>query len=141
MLAEGSEIHGRSLAGDLAADVFALLDLGTSPVDVVIELSVPPARFEVLWRTWARLRGHVLMPLPSLEALATATSTETKNLDSAAAIVGVLQRFDEQGSLLCERCQTGWAQYCSGCPREAAREASEAEARARKGRRRRKSAG
>ncbi len=48
-------------AGDIAASVFTRFDRGMPPDEVVTELVLPVDTVECLWRTWARLRGAVLL--------------------------------------------------------------------------------
>ena len=47
--------------GDVAAEAFARLDRGMPPDEVVTELVLSVDTVEYLWRTWARLRGLVLL--------------------------------------------------------------------------------
>ena len=48
-------------AGDIAASVFTRFEVGMPPDEVVTELALPVDTVESLWRTWARLRGAVLL--------------------------------------------------------------------------------
>lgn len=60
--------------GDLATAVFGCLDDGISPIEIVARFAVAPEQMEELWRTWARLRGHVLV-LPETIARCIACSS------------------------------------------------------------------
>lgn len=44
-------------SGDVAADVFQLLDEGIEPVEIVMRLRLPPAAVATLQEQWAQLRG------------------------------------------------------------------------------------
>jgi hypothetical protein len=127
---ESSTSHSNTGSGDLAAQVFDYLDNGASPADIVVRLELPPARVEGLWRTWARLRGHVLLPR---EAVATWDAALPVYIQmplpgSASAMVERTRALGDAEPLLCLQCQTQMAEYCSECPGKAAREAAERDA-------------
>lgn len=55
--------------GEIAASAFARFDCGAAPGEVVAELVVSVDAVEHLWRTWARLRGIMLLSPEGVGAL------------------------------------------------------------------------
>jgi hypothetical protein len=112
------------VGGDVAAKVFARLDAGVCARDVVTELAVAPETVDYLWRTWARLRGTVLVSPETKQFLAAALHGLVAPR-TPAELVQLAQRLagEEQGA--CSRCGRGVAEYCYSCPSEAAAKARE----------------
>ena len=107
--------------GDIAASAFARFDRGMPPDEVVMDLALPVDTAEYLWRTWARLRGIVL-----LSAQAGATLREAvygnRPIANGADAVAAVRSFVERPSKPCPRCKSAFREYCAICPaREAAR--------------------
>ena len=110
-------------AGDIAARAFTRFDRGMPPDEVVTELVLPVHTVESLWRTWARLRGAVLLSGGTGQALREASCSNRPIANGGDAIVAV-RRFVERPSKPCPRCKSGFREYCTTCPaREAARAA------------------
>lgn len=110
-------------AGDIAASVFTRFDRGMPPDEVVTELVLPVDTVESLWRTWARLRGAVLLSARAGQALREA-SYNHQPIASGGDAVAAVRRFVERPSKPCPRCKSGFREYCATCPaREAARAA------------------
>lgn len=110
-------------AGDIAASVFTRFDRGMPPDEVVMELVLPVDTVESLWRTWARLRGAVLLSARAAQALREA-SYSYQPIASGGDAVAAVRRFVERPSKPCPRCKSGFREYCATCPaREAARAA------------------
>lgn len=68
--------------GDLAAEVFAALDAGTHPADIVKELRVEPRRVVELQHAWAEMRGALVVSHSGrvrLSALLRCEEKETAN--------------------------------------------------------------
>jgi hypothetical protein len=68
--------------GDLAAEVFAALDAGTHPADIVKELRVEPRRVVELQQSWAEMRGALVVSRSGrarLGALLSCGEKETAN--------------------------------------------------------------
>ena len=110
-------------AGEIAASVFSRLDRGMPPDEVVTELMLPVDTVESLWRTWARLRGAVLLSARAGQALREASCSH-QPITSGGDAVAAVRRFVERPSKPCPRCKSGFREYCATCPaREAARAA------------------
>jgi len=110
-------------AGAIAASVFTRFDRGMPPDEVVTELMLPVDTVESLWRTWARLRGAVLLSARAGQALREASYSH-QPIASGGDAVAAVRRFVERPSKPCPRCKTGFREYCATCPaREAARAA------------------
>ena len=108
-------------AGDIAASVFTRFDRGMPPDEVVTELVLPVDTVESLWRTWARLRGAVLLSARAGQALREASYSH-QPIASGGDAVAAVRRFVERPSKPCPRCKSGFREYCATCPaREAAR--------------------
>ena len=107
--------------GDIAASAFARFDRGMPPDEVVTELELPVDTAEYLWRTWARLRGIVLL---SAEAGRTFREAVCGNrpISNGADAVEAVRSFVERPSKPCPRCKSAFREYCTTCPTlEAAR--------------------
>ena len=110
-------------AGDIAASVFTRFDRGMPPDEVVTQLVLPVDTVESLWRTWARLRGAVLLSARAGQALREASYSH-QPIASGGDAVAAVRRFVERPSKPCPRCKSGFREYCATCPaREAARAA------------------
>ena len=110
-------------AGAIAASVFTRFDRGMPPDEVVTELVLPVDTVESLWRTWARLRGAVLLSARAGQALREASCSH-QPITSGGDAVAAVRRFVERPSKPCTRCKSGFREYCTTCPeREPAREA------------------
>jgi hypothetical protein len=110
-------------AGDIAASVFTRFDRGMPPDEVVTELVLPVDTVVSLWRTWARLRGAVLLSAQAGQALREASYSHLP-IASGGDAVAAVRRFVERPSKPCPRCKSGFREYCTTCPaREAARAA------------------
>jgi hypothetical protein len=121
----------REVGGDVAAQVFARLDGGAHPRDIVTELVVAPDTVEYLWRTWARLRGRVIVSPETLCALAAALH-RPRVPETAAELVQLVELLGSEEQGPCSRCGRDVAQYCYACPGRAAAKA-QAEGRRRRG--------
>ena len=133
MTTDGVEVEGlttcsEATGGDLAAVVFACLDDGVSPADIVIKCELPPAGVDALWRTWVRLRGYILLPTEAVAALHEALPFvgQVLRAQSAATLVERTRALGNTRARICLRCKTHVAEYCGDCPEQAAREAAEA---------------
>lgn len=110
-------------AGDTAASVFTRFDRGMPPDEVVTELVLPVDTVESLWRTWARLRGTMLLSAGAGQALREALYSH-HSIASGGDAVAAVRRFLARPSKPCSRCKSGFREYCTTCPaREAARAA------------------
>ena len=110
-------------AGAIAASVFTRFDRGMPPDEVVTELMLPVDTVESLWRTWARLRGAVLLSARAGQALREASYSH-QPIASGGDAVAAVRRFVARPSKPCSRCKSGFREYCATCPaREAARAA------------------
>ena len=107
--------------GECAAVAFARFEQGVAPEEVLTELVLPVDTVEYLWRTWARLRGAMLLSADAGRALREAlySGHPIANGDDAIA---ALRGFSERPVKPCPRCKSEARQYCTACPaREAAR--------------------
>jgi hypothetical protein len=110
-------------AGDIAASVFTRFDRGMPPDKVVTELVLPVDTVESLWRTWARLRGAVLLSAPAGQALREASYSH-QPIASGGDAVAAVRRFVERPSKPCPRCKSGFREYCATCPTQEASRAA-----------------
>jgi hypothetical protein len=112
------------VGGEVAARAFARFDAGVNPRDVVSELAVDPETVDYLWRTWARLRGMVIISAENLQALATALHA-SRAPEAPAEFVRLVQQLCAEEQDACARCGRDVAEYCYTCPGQAAIEARE----------------
>ena len=87
-------------AGAIAASVFTRFDRGMPPDEVVTELMLPVDTVESLWRTWARLRGAVLLSARAGQALREASYSH-QPIASGGDAVAAVRRFVERPSKPC----------------------------------------
>ena len=107
--------------GHIAASAFARFDRGMPPDEVVTELTLPVDTAEYLWRTWARLRGIVLLSAEAGRTLREAVYGN-RPIASGADAATAVRRFVERPARPCPRCKSAFREYCTSCPaREAAR--------------------
>ena len=107
--------------GDIAARAFERFEQGIAPDEVLIELALPVDTVEYLWRTWARLRGAVLLSTDAVRTLRE-TLYSGRPIASGDDAIAALRRFSERPVKPCPRCKNEARQYCTACPaREAAR--------------------
>lgn len=114
--------------GEIAAAAFACFDRGVAPDEVLTELVLPVDTVEYLWRTWARLRGVMLLSAEAGQALREALHSG-RPIVNGSDIVAALRQFGERPFKPCPRCKSAAREYCTTCP---AREARRAGASAKK---------
>jgi hypothetical protein len=83
-------------AGDLAAEVFAALDDGVDPADIVKRLRMEPTRVLNLQAQWAQMRGVITMPRNVRQQLAHLLGTG--ELASGAELVRVVRNILERAA-------------------------------------------
>jgi len=115
--------------GEIAANAFARFDRGLAPDEVVAELVVSIDTVEHLWRTWARLRGIMLLSPEGARALREALRSN-QPINNGADAVAAVRRFVGLPNKPCPMCKNGFRDYCTSCP---AREAARATRGARRG--------
>jgi hypothetical protein len=109
--------------GDVAAEAFTRFDSGVPPDELVTELVLPVDTVEYLWRTWARLRGVVLL---SPEAAQTFREGLCSNcpIANGSDAVAAARRLVERPLKRCPRCKDGAREYCTTCTSKEARRAA-----------------
>jgi hypothetical protein len=110
--------------GEIAAEVFALLDDGLNPVDVVRRMRVSPEVVEHLQTQWVRMRRAVLLPPEARTRLEDAllgetdtgvdrwalkTAEDVEAALTAAAAPTECARCHENPAFLCRRCAKEYA--------------------------------
>ncbi len=110
--------------GDVAADAFARFDGGMLPHEIVTELVLPVDTVEYLWRTWARLRGVVLLSREGARTFREALYSSQPIANGGDTIVAV-RRFAERPLRPCPRCNDRAREYCTTCTSKEARRAAQ----------------
>jgi hypothetical protein len=109
--------------GDVAAEAFARFDRGMLPDEIVTELVLPVDTVEYLWRTWARLRGVVLLS-PEAARMFREALYGSRPIANGSDAVAAVRRFVERPLKPCPRCRSGARQYCATCTSKEARRAA-----------------
>ena len=105
--------------GDIAADVFTLLDDGAHPVDIVKQLRVAPDVVAALQEQWTQMRGGLFMTKDQVFELG--CISRRYNPRTAASAIADLRRYvdllkqSKQGSSQCRRCRQQTACVCEPC--------------------------
>jgi len=105
------------LTGDVAANVFALLDEGLHPVDVVKRLCIQPELVETIHQHWCRLRGLLVLSTADVrelhDMLYDGTSTPPT---TAAELLALGQKWViEESHHHCKQCRAEHAAFCRSC--------------------------
>lgn len=106
-------------AGDVAADVFTLLDGGTHPVEIVKQLRVAPDVVAALLEQWTQMRGGFFVSKD--EAFELGCISRRHQPRTAGAAIADLRRYVEQlkqskrGSTQCQCCLQVTASICEPC--------------------------
>lgn len=103
--------------GDIAADAFALFDVGVHVVDAVKQLRVAPDVLEKLHETWARMRGLlVLSSATRSEINALMLGWDDGSLQRGTDVVAFLKKWMVDESFRrCSDCRTEMAAFCRAC--------------------------
>lgn len=105
--------------GDVAADVFTLLDESVHPIEIVKRLRVPPDVVVGLHEQWARMRGGFTVSLDDarhfgLVARARRPTSAEMALAQLRARVQTLTKM-RQGTSRCHSCGDQTASICEAC--------------------------
>jgi hypothetical protein len=109
--------------GDVAAEAFARFDRGMLPDEIVTELVLPVDTVEYLWRTWARLRGVVLLS-PEAARMFREALYGNRPIANGSDAVATVRRFVERPLKPCPRCRNAAREYCATCTSKEARRAA-----------------
>jgi hypothetical protein len=109
---------GRS-GGEIAADVFTLLDDGTHPVDIVKQLRLAPDLVIDLHAQWLTMRDAFLVNREQAADLARIARSGVA-ASASEAIASVRGRIEtltrmRQGSAVCSSCRATTASMCEAC--------------------------
>jgi hypothetical protein len=107
-------------SGDVAADVFTLLDAGEHPVDIVKQLRVAPDAVVALYEQWVVMRGGFTVSAEQAVELGRLAGSRMTATNASAAIAQVDDRIDEltrmrSGSAKCCVCGHTTASMCEAC--------------------------
>ena len=107
-------------SGDVAAEVFTLLDAGMHPVEIVKQLRVAPDAVVALHEQWATMRGGFLVSAEQAVELRQLVRSRSTATSAAVAFAQVDDRIDaltrmRSGSAKCYACGTATASVCEAC--------------------------
>jgi hypothetical protein len=91
-------LHAERDPGELAAEVFAALDAGTHPVDIVKDLRVEPQRVVELQQQWAEMRGTLVVSTSGRARLGIALRCENEATAHEQTFLPAVERAQQAAS-------------------------------------------
>jgi DNA-binding transcriptional MerR regulator len=115
-----SRLGSQRSPGDVAADVFALFDSGTHPVDVVKQLRIEPELSEALHARWARMRGLLVLSKESRERIREmmCEGSEAPLATETEVLAFVDKWVMDLAPARCHQCRRDFAGFCAKCAKE-----------------------
>lgn len=104
---------GRVVEGVMASQVFTALQQGKTPIEIVIELSMPPDVVRVLAENHADLSGGLMLTKIHLDAIAKLPGIVSWAAPTPDDFVNMLR--DTVVGVPCAKCQKRPAQVCMAC--------------------------
>ncbi len=105
-------------AGEVAAEVFTLLDEAVHPVDIVKQLKIAPDAITSLHQQWAQMRGGFAVNRDEAKELAYLARSQvpTNARDAVAQLTARAERLLRlNGTSACRFCGEKTACVCEGC--------------------------
>lgn len=107
-------------SGDVAADVFEMLDLGEHPVEIVKRLRIAPDVVAGLLEQWAAMRGGFIVSATQALELARMARERTPPGNASTALAQIRERLValtqmRSGSAKCSVCGDNTASLCESC--------------------------
>lgn len=117
---EQSILAPTETGGAIAADVFALLDTGAHPVDIVKQLRIAPQLVISLQEQWVAMREGFAVTSQQAKDLARLMLVESFSGSADKAIADIRARVEDlarvrYGSTKCRVCRARTAAVCSEC--------------------------
>ena len=101
--------------GNLGADVFARLEAGEPPVQIVIQMRLPPDLVERLAEQHARMHGALLLTRENVDEIGSADLLGARPSSASIMIAGIRAI---SAPLKCDRCSKRPAVRCVPCTRK-----------------------
>lgn len=126
-------VKGPMPEGSAAAEVFALIDEGVRPVDIVKRLRIHPDTVEKLVRQHARMCGAIMLEEQELEELLRVSKLGTGPRPCNSRDVIALMKSAVEHTHPCVKCRDSTARFCGDCVESATQRAPRSAARSRHG--------
>jgi DNA-binding transcriptional MerR regulator len=110
----GKGMRNAHTAGEVAAQVFAMLEAGERPIAIVTTLTIHPDVVEACAKQWARMRGSVVVDpeqLQQLRQLLPRNDVVELPAGDAQQLVAQMRRAVDAAHL-CVKCNDATARFC-----------------------------